>query len=93
MTTRIELPVPSDLTLSSFRWAVSQLIATSRGACVVDMLTVHPFGKHLATRIVWEHGCRCQVATNETFNEDEWIVHATSILMNDGDLECHSPGA
>ena len=91
-TTRIELLVPSDLTLNSFQWAVSQLIATSQGACVVDLLTVHPFGKHLAMKIVWEHGCRCPVVADNLLSENEWIVHATSFL-NDGDFECHSPGA
>lgn len=92
MTTRIELPVPSDLTLCSFQWAVSQLIERSDGACAVNILIVHPFAKHLAMRIVSEHGCRCRVATDERFAEDEWTVHAGS-LFNDGDLECHSPGA
>ena len=93
MPKRIELPVPSDLTLCSFQRAVSQLIETSQGSCVVDMLTVHPFGKHLAMRILWEHGTsHCAVATDDRFDEDEWIVHATGFL-NDGDFECHSPGA
>jgi hypothetical protein len=83
--TRLEVPIPCDLTLYQFGLAVQQLVVGNDGQ-VLTALVVHPYAKHQALSLMYESGWRVDVVVDETLTEDEWVLRGTT-------REIHSPGA
>ena len=71
--TRLEVPIPCDLTLFSLNQAVTQLMDRD-GAQYLSGLIVHPFAKHQALHIVYETGWHVPVEIDASLAEDEWIL-------------------